>query len=820
MTAVIPGRPPSTDAEWARSVEDRLRGLQNSRSVRVGPWVLGTDADTGNLRATRPGQTVIIDGTGATQEIEPQSVNLSGLVTNAQLADALGSIDTTPDIGQIAESLFSDLYKSLVGLLNPVDALGQLVRFFKIELGGPILSGRLPVLPLSHIRDVQPNLLVDGSFDSEDTLAGFPDWDYDETDGHSRPGCAYTMADGTTHTIHSNPIEVGDGDKFDFEVWAKWTGLTVAANTANPVVVAVASYTKADVLIGNAPQVLITAGGTGGASGWTGGVITAGWAPPATAAYIVLELTVANTATGGAVKYDDAVARKTGTLPQSYVSGLVGALQNAAAGLQNLINQIWTGITRQILDGPKSLPDLWEVLGAIPAISIGGIGGLSNMAATITETWSQLWGGFAQSIGQGGKSIADAANAAGNVAATAHQAQDLAEWSNAVLGIRNNKPFDSGMDPTAVSMFPIPAATTSGGEPPYLAATATSVPMAFWIAPEDATRGSVQWLGKGNANITALYIDVYRLNATTGAATLIHTSPDQFPKLTAGLKLLRYDMATVDRVTVAHGDVLGFAWRVTGTGTHQIAMRYGLPTGDTTQVPQRPSAVRTGTLVGNMGAGAVPYGGDVPWVAFGIVTGDVAPPFFNPRTTEFPTPGQAQVYDIPTWANYLDVVLIGGGGGGRGGNGGNTVAGQGGFAGSWATERLVRGVDFPANATQIIIDIGVGGSAGGREQAGGAGTPSVRRAITGGKAPMAAAGGQGGQVENNSLSQGGSPGDITFNGKNYVGGIGGAGGRNGQDGGAPGGGAGGGFGGIYTVAYAGGTGGRGGGWVTARATAE
>jgi hypothetical protein len=815
VTTTLPGRAPSTDTELVRSFHDRIRKLETAPTVRVGPWVLSNDAATGALRATRPGQVVLIDGEGAT-ELDPVKVDLSGLVTNTQLDHALAGVGGLPDLGAIAESIFGSLYTQLTGFLNPVSALTQLANFFKLELGGAITPGRLPLIPLSHIRNVQPNLLVDGSFDDENTLAGFPDWDYDEADGKSRPGCAYTVADGTTHTLHSNPIEVGADDTLDVEAWAKWTGLTTSA--PNPITVAVASYTAAGVLIGGAPAVLTNAGGSGGTVGWTGGTIFTNWDVPNTAAYVVLELTVANTATAGTVKFDDLVVRKTGTLPQSYVTGLVGALGAAAQGIQDLINQIWTGITRQVLDGPKALPDLWEVLGDIPAFSIGGVGGLTNMADTITQTWTQLWGGFAQAIGAGGKSIADAANAAGNVASTADQAQDLAEWTNAVQGIRNNKPFDSGMDPTAVSMFPIPAATASGGEPPYLNATSASVPMAFWIAPEDAQRGSIQWLGKGNANITALYIDVYRLNTTTGAATLIHTSPDQFPKLTAGLKLIRYDMATADRIAVAHADVLGFAWRVTGTGTHQVAMRYGLATGDTTQVPQRPSAVRTGTLVGNMAAGAVPYGGDVPWVAFGIVTGDVAPPFFNPRTTEFATPGAGQVYDIPTWANYLDIVLIGGGGGGRGGNGGNTIAGQGGFAGQWRTETLVRGVDFPANASQVILDIGTGGNAGGKEQAGQAGTVTVRRAIVGGKAVLTAPAGNGGQVEDNNLSAGGSPGDITFGGKPYVGGIGGVGGRPGSNASAPGAGGGGGYGGIYTVGYAGGNGGRGGGWVTARAT--
>lgn len=718
---------------------------------------------------------------------------------------------------------WADLFQKLTHADAPDDALTALAQFFQAELGAAITPGRLPLLPLSHISAVNPNLLLDPSFDDEATLAGLDDWDWDDQNGRTKPGCAYTMADGATHILHSNPIEIGPDDKLDEEIWAQWVGLVTSG--AGPVRLNCSAYRADDTLIGGGPAVLVTAGAAGSSAGWVK-LSTSGYVPPPNTAYVVMEPTVASWATAGAVRFDDGRLAKTGTMPQSYVSGLVGALQDAADRIQGVINQIWTGITRQILDGPKTLPDLFEVLGAIPAGSVGGVGGLATMADTMKETWAQLWGGFARTIGSGGKSIADAANAAADVAETADQAVQVGEWNNAILGIRDNKPFDSGVDPTAVSMFPIPAATASNGEPLYLNATAASVPVAFWIAPDDATRGSVQWLGKGNTNITAFYIDVYRIDRTTGAWTFLLTSPDQFPNLSATLKLNRWDMQTVNRQTVAHGDVLAFAFRVQGAGTHQIGARYGLAAGDATQVPQRPSAVRTAAgpgLVGNVSAAQAPalYGGDVPWMAFGIVTGDVAPPFYAPRTTEFPTPGAGLVYDIPTWAKYLDVVLIGGGGGGKGGNGGDTRPGYGGGAGLWATETLVRGVDFPANATQIILDIGDGGNGGPKETNGQPGTLSARRAIAGGKAALLAAAGAGATQYGSGtdpMSVGRAPGNINFAGKPYVGGTGGAGGRPGGDGGDPGAGGGGGFGGVYTVAYAGGDGGRGGGWVTARST--
>ncbi|APQ42290.1 minor tail protein [Mycobacterium phage Rich] len=371
MSVIAPGRAPRTDAEWSVEVNDRLRALENARTVRVGPWTLSTDPVSGALRAMRPGQTVLIDGEGAT-EIAPAKVDLTGLVTTDQLNTALDGIDGGGSID--LESVWSALYTQLTGILNPVNALTALANFFKLELGAPITSNRLPLIPLSHIRPVNPNLLIDGSFDDEASLLGFPDWDYDEADGRDRPGCAYTMADGFTHVIHSNAIEVEADDRFDFEVYAKWIGLTVSA--ATPIQLAISSYRNDDVLINGAPAVIASAGAAGDSAGWTTRLHVEEWAPPEDAAYIVVELTVTSGATGGGVKFDDAAARKTGTLPQSYVSGLVAA-----------ISSIWSGIQARI-------DDFTDLLDAIGGFVVGSGDGQLTDIVTRLQALNPLTGVF------------------------------------------------------------------------------------------------------------------------------------------------------------------------------------------------------------------------------------------------------------------------------------------------------------------------------------------------------------------------------------------------------------------------------------------
>ena len=255
MSVLSPGRAPRTDGEWAVEVNSRLRALENPKTLRVGPWSIVTDPISGALKAMRPGQTVLIDAEGATETIAARSVDLSGLVTTDELTAALAGIEPGTGGPVDLDSVFSALYQALTGILQPENALATLANFFKLELGAPISSDRLPLIPLSSIRNVNPNLLVDGSFDDERTLLGFPDWDYDEADGRSRPGCAYTVADGTTHTIHSNAIEVGTDDTLDIEAYVKWTGLTLAGGGA-PLQLAISSYRADNVLINGAPAVL------------------------------------------------------------------------------------------------------------------------------------------------------------------------------------------------------------------------------------------------------------------------------------------------------------------------------------------------------------------------------------------------------------------------------------------------------------------------------------------------------------------------------------------------------------------------------------
>jgi hypothetical protein len=319
-------RPARTDQEWARQISRRLDALENPRSLRVSDWVL--NSIDGKLIATRPGQSVDLDNpTG------PVSVDLGSL-------RGFTSSDRDEVINEAKTSAWQELYEKLTGQLNPVDALKSLSDFFRIELGGPITPDRIPLIPLAHVRDTNRNLILDGGFDTTDALLGLSDWLHDISDGRSKPGCAVTTADGTSHIIYSNDIAVAKDDVLNLSVAVKWVGLTALAGS-DPIRLNVVAYDAAGLMIGGAPTMVASvaspSGNSGGTNGW-GTTISGSYTVPANAVIVTVELTVMATATAGTVKFDDAECRKTGSFLQGYVKDLPADLQSLLGWIEATVN--------------------------------------------------------------------------------------------------------------------------------------------------------------------------------------------------------------------------------------------------------------------------------------------------------------------------------------------------------------------------------------------------------------------------------------------------------------------------------------------------
>jgi hypothetical protein len=169
-----------------------------------------------------------------------------------------------------------------------------------------------------------------------------------------------------------------------------------------------------------------------------------------------------------------------------------------------------------------------------------------------------------------------------------------------------------------------------------------------------------------------------------------------------------------------------------------------------------------------------------------------------PVSYNFPNAASSTTLLIPSWANFIDIIMVGAGGGGDTGTNSavthGTVVnyGYGGNGGSWTAVTLGAG-SFSTNVLATIT-VGPGGIAGqfGVGSGGDGGASSVSAT---GMTMVTAAGGAGAPPGSTTTSwnvnnYGGSPGDETYLGVLYPGGVQQTTQANpGADGNAPGGGA-------------------------------
>lgn len=503
------------------------------------------------------------------------------------------------------------------------------------------------------------------------------------------------------------------------------------------------------------------------------------------------------------------------TLPLEALQLFQGFIPGAAADAFNTVESAVETIVNAILVDPLGsirtvITQIIEIFQGLVVTPVNEgvqsikdwVSDLDNQLGSIIDN---LWTGLKQQSGSG-KSPADVGNAASDTATKADQAASMGELNSSVLAIRNNKSIMSGIDETEESNFLLTDLFSGGTDPTdIISATASSVPVAYWRAEQTAKKGFISWFGKGFANITSLFIDVYKANYATSTWDLIHTSPNVIGPVSDSWQYLVYSITDeADRLDTEPGDVLGVAWRVVGTGTHSIAGKSAgswLPDHPTV-VPARPASTRTGS--GAQAFSSTTYSSDVPWFGIGIITGDIVPPRLVPRKQTFDAAG-AFTYTIPEQFRVpgmlIDVVQLGDGGGGNGAPGG-----PGGGCGDWKGTTLVYGVDITDGTTTLSGSNGPGGGGGGIPNLNGFNGTGTSLVVPGTGTLTAAGGAASGAP--GFFGQGVSP--FTYNGVVYQGG--GSATVPGQDGPSPG--AGGGS--WATFSGAAGRGGRGQTWFVAR----
>lgn len=157
------------------------------------------------------------------------------------------------------------------------------------------------------------------------------------------------------------------------------------------------------------------------------------------------------------------------------------------------------------------------------------------------------------------------------------------------------------------------------------------------------------------------------------------------------------------------------------------------------------------------------------------------------RAATHPSIEQSYVYNsvgsftftLPTWWQYLDILVLGGGGGGGGGNA--TIKGEGGDAGVWGWTTITRGNQVPYGTTSLTVTVADGGKGGsGNIFSAFAGSSGQQSKVANGGTNLSTGnGGDGGGGGNNADRNGDAPSsgnqnsgrDVVLNGYLYAGGL-------------------------------------------------
>lgn len=699
-----------------------------------------------------------LSGTGLAAYANTTQAQWQSQITSGTTSHFTGAQDGFTSILLLLERipLIGSIIEVLTGLEDgDLNDLGTIVNNFLRT----ILTG----VPVGAITNVQPELLAAPIFGTG-SIGSDSRWTIDTNSSRSSDGsgAVKVIANGVPTALRSGSgtssrIIVGAGQRITTTIYVKHQGYS-GSGVGAPVRLQIAPY------VGSVLGDFVTLDSytpTGATLDWPGHALSGTYTVPDGVTGIQLRLYVAEIATAGTFWFDDASVKQVATLPKSWIEGLADEFNGVAARIQAFIDAVvhaLTGSTSII----NSLEDVISALLAIPFGNVLGVGGPGNIGQSVVDFINNLVGGLVGAVGEGA-GLADVFNISNLVSSWASLGNSA--WE--ILGLRNNTPIYTGLLPNGKSNYPVTGINTT------LSCTQSASLISTYRINESSPLGVVSWLGYGTSGITEFYINVWKINETTGNWGLVQHSPNIVGNLEPGATPQWNFWELANPIPVVAGEQYAFELVSVG-GTHSVR---GIDTTDT--IPDHPyanvvgmAATRDNTTNPNsppatIAKASVTRAAKVAWIEVAIDTGTGAG-HHDPITVYFTESGSIP---IPAWAEYVEVVALGAGGGGKSG-GTAGFYGEGGGAGKFATAVWERGVDFTDSTTNVVITVG-GGGAGGvlfSNGAGGGGT-TVKVDAT----ALTAGGGSGGDAFGiNGIGAnfvGNGPGEYTFNDQLYLGGV-------------------------------------------------
>ncbi|ATN88846.1 minor tail protein [Mycobacterium phage DmpstrDiver] len=476
---------------------------------------------------------------------------------------------------------------------------------------------------------------------------------------------------------------------------------------------------------------------------------------------VQVRILITHTATSGTFWFDDASATQTARLKPEWVDGLTDQLQNILGRIQALIDSIVNTLRGTVGTVLNTWDDLVDALQTINPANILGALGAGNIAEAIQEFLDHLVGGLVGQHGTGA-SLPDLFNTILQVSSNA--AQGAFAWL--LAGVSTNKPVDKGLLPSGDANYPYSNANA------WLPVTQNACLAITYRAGKSEPLGAIGWLGKGSTNITAVYVNVRKIDKATGARNLVHHSPNLVSLLPAGddtVGWVYYQIDDADIIPREITDEFEIEPVIVGTGTHYIR---GYDEED--DIPDHPyanvksvAAVRDETSNPNSPAAsiaksAVVKSSKVPWIELAVDTGSGAD-HYDPQKIYLGT--NPTTIAKPRWANAFDLVGVGGAGGGR--QASLAQFGEGGWPGQFNAGSFYEGEDFEPDE-DVIIEFNPGAPGTGGAGVGGKGGDTLF--TFGGEERLRCVGGAGGDSLGliGKPTGRGYPEPLEYNGQTYL----------------------------------------------------
>ncbi|MBI2702095.1 MAG: hypothetical protein HYX31_23750 [Mycobacterium sp.] len=257
----------------------------------------------------------------------------------------------------------------------------------------------------------------------------------------------------------------------------------------------------------------------------------------------------------------------------------LGSLISQLVTMLNQISAIFNGTVVEPINTTVQQIQTWyntnvAYLANIPNTAVQGLVGFgTNIGNSVTALSDGVWQGLRAFLGiPSGVGPPQVSSAAQQVRVDLNNATDIA--SQAALFQANqsiSKQSYLSIDPSADPVFPL--ANINGASPTTVSVTQTKSVMGIIGLPDNGLKKSIVWLGGALTNITAVYVNLYKVNTATGVFTRTHASANIISALTSpgsGVAWQFYNLPMTDFFPTLQGEWYVAEIAVIGTGTYNV----------------------------------------------------------------------------------------------------------------------------------------------------------------------------------------------------------------------------------------------------------